>query len=114
MKKIYLYELPRDVFTQVPAKQKAIGLVVESQPFGKDSRFRVAFAKPQKNLSRYKCEDSGRTAGWWQNLLGSGIYRVNESKTVALKGKETEATLTVEGNTWLEIIQKDNELRRTK
>lgn len=93
-------------------------LVVESQVYGQISDFLYHVASSKDLVDEFgkrgigrAIKDTGRTPGFWQNLAGSGIYKVslvnlqNYPKNVSKILLECdEAKLTYTGKTWKEII----------
>lgn len=93
-------------------------LIVESQVYGQLSDFRyhlicnkqIADEFQKRNIGR-AIKDTGRTCGFWQNLGGNGIYRVDlihlegyPENLIKILSKCSETKLTYVGKTWKDIL----------
>lgn len=94
-------------------------VLLESQPYGgpTDQVYNIAVAiEDVKNLEALALgrviADKGRTAGFWQNCGGHGVFRPRAAGTqgfsinlYAIIATQPEAEISFEGSTWEEILR---------
>ena len=107
--KYNFYLLPHKTYLAFSQQENAQFLLLECQPYGNKRFYRIATLSPENELREFACKDSGRTSGWFQCFLGSGIYkkgRIKLSKElIARIEKLGTGTVTQSADTWAELIE---------
>lgn len=104
----FFYMLPANVWKHY--EQRLPALLLECQPYHTNRFYKIATMKVVEDLQEFACEDKGRTNGWFQCFLGTGIYRKDSGK-IKLSSETKDfianiptGTVTLEGDTWAEIM----------